>query len=110
MTNKHLDPFRGGHHCQGCGVELIEHLGLFGTCKQLQKLKADHTALQRKHEDNRVSLLQYDSLRKHFHTMVSDVLGEDYYNMAMDVYDADRICCEDITTKANLTAWQKLFK
>jgi len=51
------------------------------------------------YEENRVSVLQYASLRKHFNQMVHDVLGGNYYNMAMDVYDADRICCEDIVAK-----------
>ena len=52
------------------------------------------------YEENRVSLLQYKNLRKNFSRMVDNVLSEDYYNMAMDVYDADRICCEDITRKS----------
>ena len=51
------------------------------------------------YEENRVALLQYKSLRKHFNSLVTKALGEDYYNMAMDVYDADRICCEDIANK-----------
>jgi hypothetical protein len=51
------------------------------------------------HDEHRVSILQYHSLRGNFNKMVTDVLGDDYYNMAMDVYDADRICCEDITRK-----------
>jgi hypothetical protein len=52
------------------------------------------------YDNNRITLLQHESLRKHFNTMVTDVLGKDYYNMAMDVYEADRMCCEDITTKS----------
>lgn len=60
-------------------------------------------------EANRVALLQYESLRKNFQKMVDDVLGEDYYNMAMDVYDSDRICCEHITRKANRTIIERLF-
>jgi hypothetical protein len=52
------------------------------------------------YDENRVKLLQYDSLRDNFNKMVTDVLGDDYYNMAMDVYDADKICCEDITRKS----------
>lgn len=52
------------------------------------------------YDENRVKLLQYDSLRKNFHKMVDDVMGKDYYNMANDVYDCDRICCEDITQKS----------
>lgn len=53
------------------------------------------------YEENRVSVLQYESLRVNFNKMVSDVLGGDYYNMGMDVYEADRICCEDISNKSN---------
>lgn len=49
------------------------------------------------YEENRIKILQYENLRSNFTKMVDDVLGKDYYNMAMDVYDCDRICCEDIT-------------
>lgn len=52
------------------------------------------------HDENRVRLFQYDSLRKNFQKMVSTVLGDDYYNMGTDVYECDRICCEHITLKA----------
>lgn len=52
------------------------------------------------YDKNRVSLLQYKSLRTNFNKMVDDVLGENYYNMANDVYECDRICCEDITIEA----------
>jgi hypothetical protein len=65
--------------------------------------------LQKFYDTNRISLLQYESLRKNFNKMFKDVLGEDYYNMAMDVYDADRICCEDITRIANKTWFDKLL-
>lgn len=61
------------------------------------------------YDNNRIALLQYESLRKNFSLMVDDVLGDDYYNMAMDVYDADRICCEDITRKSKRTWLQRLF-
>ena len=60
------------------------------------------------YDENRVKLLQYDSLRKHFNDMVTKVLGETYYNMAMDVYECDRICCEDIVNKAK-GFWQRFF-
>ena len=60
------------------------------------------------YEDNRIALLQYESLRKHFNIMVTSVLGDDYYNMAMDVYDCDRICCEDITVKG-IGIWKPLI-
>ena len=61
------------------------------------------------YEQNRIPLLQYRSLRKNFSLMIDNVLGEDYYNMAMDVYDGDRICCEDITRKANRTILERIF-
>lgn len=61
------------------------------------------------HDENRVKVLQYDSLRLNFNKMVNDVLGGDYYNMGMDVYDADRICCEDITNKANESFLDKIL-
>lgn len=51
------------------------------------------------YDENRVRILQYNSLRKNFQKMVDDVLGNDYYNMEMDVYECDRVCCEDITRK-----------
>jgi len=62
------------------------------------------------YEENRVALLQYESLRKNFSSMVDNILGKDYYNMAMDVYEADKICCEDVTRKANSTILEKLFR
>ena len=62
------------------------------------------------YEENRVALLQYESLRGNFNSMVKDVLGDDYYNLAMDVYDSDRICCEDITAKVKRKGfWFNLF-
>lgn len=61
------------------------------------------------YDKNRVSMLQYKSLRNNFKKMVDDVLGEDYYNMAMDIYDSDRICCEDITQKSK-GFFNKFFK
>jgi hypothetical protein len=62
------------------------------------------------YEENRISVLQYASLRTNFYNMVSDVLGKDYYNMAMDVYEGDRICCEDVAYKAKRTAWQRFME
>lgn len=61
------------------------------------------------YDDNRVSILQYESLRGNFQIMVNDVLGDNYYNMANDVYDSDKCCCEDITRKANETAFERLI-
>ena len=51
------------------------------------------------YDDNRVKLLQYNNLRDQFKRMITIILGPDYYNMAMDVYDCDRICCDDIVRK-----------
>ena len=62
------------------------------------------------YEENRIALLQYESLRENFNKMIDDVLGKDYYNMAMDVYDCDRICCEDITRKANRSIFEILIE
>ena len=61
------------------------------------------------YEENRVALIQYESLRNNFNLMVENTLGDGYYNMGMDVYECDKICCEDITYKANRTIWQKVF-
>ena len=62
------------------------------------------------YDENRVRILQYNSLRINFNSMVRDVLGSDYYNMALDVYDADRICCEDIASKSRKNWLQKIFE
>ena len=51
--------------------------------------------------ENRVAVLQYKSLRNNFNKMVNNVLGDDYYNMGADLYECDRICCEDVTISAN---------
>lgn len=61
------------------------------------------------YEKNRVPLLQYENLRKCFNKMVTDILGDDYYNMANDVYDSDKDCCEDITLRANESLVTKIF-
>ena len=60
-------------------------------------------------EINRIKLLQYENLRTHFNQMVKDVLGDDYYNMGMDVYECDRLTCEDITAKANKHWLERMF-
>ncbi len=73
------------------------------------KEEKDIEFYKRFYDENRIALLQYESLRNNFQLMIEDVLGADYYNMAMDVYDADKICCDDITYKAKMTAWQRLF-
>lgn len=43
-----------------------------------------------------IEQMQYDNLRKHFNEVVFEVLGEDYWNMAMDVYHSDIECCKAI--------------
>ena len=65
---------------------------------------------KRFYEDNRVELLQYESLRTNFQSLVNSVLGKDYYNMGMDLYESDRICCEDIEHKAKLNWLERLFE
>lgn len=54
---------------------------------------------QKEIEESKISLLQYENLRKHFNRMTKEVLGEGYYNMAMDVYKSDEIACDDIINK-----------
>jgi hypothetical protein len=45
----------------------------------------------------RISGMQYSNLRKCFReNLVHPILGEDYYNLAMDTYEADRITTEDL--------------
>lgn len=48
---------------------------------------------------NRIPLLQYKNLRKHFSQLVEDVLGKDYYNEGMDIYTCDEYCCRDLKKK-----------
>jgi hypothetical protein len=50
---------------------------------------------------DQIRLAQYENLRKHFRGLVHEVLGEGYYNMGMDVYECDRITCEDIAAKSH---------
>jgi hypothetical protein len=89
------------------------NLGLIGDLWETKKGrtmkdKKSYGFYKKFYDENRVALLQYESLRKNFHKMVNDVLGEYYYNMAMDVYDCDRICCEDIIKKTR-GFWKRLF-
>lgn len=43
--------------------------------------------------------LQYDNLRYEFNNLVNKILGKDYYNVAQDVYQCDKECCNDIIRK-----------
>ena len=40
--------------------------------------------------------LQYENLRECFNHIVNEVLGQDYYNIGLDVYTCDKITSEDI--------------
>ena len=77
--------------------------------KKVRVTKCEPVDYKEFYEKNRIALLQYESLRRNFSMMIDKVLGDDYYNLAMDVYDSDRICCEDITLKANRSIFDKLF-
>lgn len=68
------------------------------------------------YEENRVKLLQYDSLRVHFMKMIDDIMGKGYYNAGMDIYTCDQLSCEDITRVAtsktlvgSIKEWVKNF-
>lgn len=73
-------------------------MSMYANKEDLYKAKAEY--YESLYNENRVAILQYNNLRKHFSKMIDDVLGEDYYNMDMDVYGSDQACCEDITRKA----------
>jgi hypothetical protein len=62
------------------------------------------------YKENRIPLLQYKNLRENFNTLIDNVLGKDYYNLGMDIYECDRISCEDISRKANESLLTKLFR
>ncbi len=48
-------------------------------------------------EMDRIRLLQYDNLRENFNkNLVNPILGENYYNLGMDVYTADQFTIEDL--------------
>ena len=52
------------------------------------------------YDENRIPILQYQSLRKNFQKLVTVVLGKDYYNYEMDVYECDKQCCKDIANRS----------
>lgn len=70
----------------------------------------DYEFYKKFYDDNRIRLLQYNSLRKNFRKLVEDVLGKDYYNMSMDVYSCDEECCKDIAREASRSWWSRLWK
>lgn len=57
-----------------------------GINKALDKLKYENTLLEN----------LYQNLRTHFEGMASLILGENYYNMGVDVYTTDELTCKDI--------------
>ena len=61
------------------------------------------------YDQNRIALLQYESLRKNFTVLTNNTLGKDYFNMGMDVYICDELTCEAIAKKANKTGLQRLL-
>jgi len=84
--------------------KIIAYTGTHGTEKtiKIRKIKWKKYFLEfykAFYERHKIDILQYQNLRKHFNKMVKAVLGKDYYNMGMDVYECDRITCEDIIKK-----------
>ena len=72
-------------------------------------MMCDEVDYKKFYDENRIALLQYQSLRNNFNKLVDEVLGEDYYNMAMDVFEADRICCEDIARECKKGFFSRFF-
>lgn len=64
-------------------------------------LRAENERLRNAAEQNRISLLQYASLRKYFSVLIRAVLGPDYYNLGTDVYSCDGESCCDIAFKCS---------
>ena len=38
----------------------------------------------------------YKNLRKNYGELIRHILGDDYYNMGMDVYSTDDLSCKDL--------------
>lgn len=84
---------------QNCIDNFKEFINCFE--KYINLLTTERDYYQQKYEelinqDVAIQLLQYQNLRKNFNKLVECVLGEDYYNMGMDVYTCDELTCEDI--------------
>jgi len=73
------------------------------------KNKKTYSFYKKFYAQHKIIAFQHQNLRKHFDKLVDDVLGEKYYNLGLDVYHTDKLCCEDIKEKAQ-SFWQKLFK
>mgnify|MGYP001278392732 CR=1 FL=1 len=76
--------------CKDCGCTTQIENGIDAAIEVWNSRNNDH---------ERISLMQYENLRKHFNKLVDNVLGKDYYNMGMDVYTCDEITCEDLSKK-----------
>jgi len=59
--------------------------------------------------ETEVRLAQYRNLRAHFNKLIDEVLGPGYWNEGMDVYECDRITCEDIARVADRSALSRLI-
>lgn len=60
----------------------------------------------------RIELMQYNSLREAFQKMSDEVLGEDFYTVANDVYQSDIETCEAITRRikrAEISCFRKII-
>ena len=52
---------------------------------------------------DKIKELQYQNLRKCLEeNLINPILGEDYYNNAMDVYSCDKQITEDIKSKYDI--------
>jgi hypothetical protein len=50
-------------------------------------------------EVNKITLLQYENLRRCFNALLESALGENYYNEGMDVYICDELSCRDLAKR-----------
>lgn len=70
--------------------------------------------LEDKDEYIRLLKLKYNNLRKNYSELTDTVLGEGYYNLAMDIYTCDNIVADDIKRefrylKHDLKIYKRLF-
>ncbi len=57
-----------------------------------QEYEGEVTALE-------IGLLQYSNLRNNINRVKNEVLGEDYWNVGMDVYTCDKFMCDSLIHK-----------
>ena len=62
----------------------------------------------------RVKEMQYENLRCNFNHVLDEVVGDCYYNNAMDVYTCDEMACQDIVAtykqmKTERNTWRAGF-